>query len=173
MQVLQLQLERNSGGARYTGLFLICFCLSAVIAMLLGIGPLYHLWEKYTGCYDKPFHIKIIYRIPLAAAIVLFAVAFPFYGSVGSVLGAFTSSFATYLIPLTAYNYAFGTQEVQAKMQRPPPSWVNMTYMLRFNWCAVAVVFICGVCVGGYSAMDNFVSKVQEFEFFANCYECD
>ena len=148
-------------------------CLHEMVAFGLFSGPLYHLWEKYTGCYDKSFLVKIIYRIPLAGAIVLFAIAFPFYGSVGSVLGAFTSSFATYIIPLAAYSYAFRTKEGQEKMQKPPPQWVNMSYMLMFNWCAVGVVFCCGVCIGGYSAMDNFVNKVNEFEFFADCYECD
>ena len=152
---------------------IVLMCLHEMVAFGLFSGPLYHLWEKYTGCYDKPFHIKIFYRAPLAGAIVLFAIAFPFYGSVGSLLGAFTSSFATYIIPLSAYSYAFRSQESQDKMQIPPPSWVNISYMLRFNWFAAGVLFICGVCIGGYSAMDNFVNKVHEFKFFADCYECD
>ena len=161
--------ERST--ARDVGIVLMC--LHEMVAFGLFSGPLYHLWEKYTGCYDKPFYIKVFYRIPLAGAIVLFAIAFPFYGSVGSVLGAFTSSFATYIIPLAAYSYAFRTPDVQNAMKKRPPSWVNMSYMIAFNWCAVGVVFLCGVCLGGYSAMDNFVNKVHEFEFFAKCYECD
>jgi len=42
---------------------------------------------------------------------LLFAVAFPFFGAINALLGAFTTSFGTYVIPTIAYNLAFSDKD--------------------------------------------------------------
>ena len=98
---------------------------------------------------------------------VLLAVAFPFFGAVNSILGAFTTSFGTYIIPCVAYNLAFKSTDDMIKK----PSW-NLKWMKRFNWAVTALVLVGGVGFGGYNAIRNFIRQIDQFDYFAECYQC-
>jgi hypothetical protein len=87
-------------------------------------------------------------------------------------LGAFTTSMATYIIPLVAYSMTFSTSKAQQEMTKKPPSWVHMPYILSINWVLAGLIFVGGVCIGGYASTSRFIEDINQFKYFANCYEC-
>jgi len=124
--------------------------------------------------HQKAFWIRALARLPLCGVIVLFAIAFPFYGAINTVLGAFTTSFATYILPLIAFNMVFKTQEDLIDMAKPLPDFVQSRFaLLRYvNYSFAFILLICGVCLGGWSSVTNFVAQIHQFEYFAECYGC-
>ena len=146
---------------------IIMMSLHQAVAFGLFAGPLFHMWEKLTGIHDKRFVIRAFARLPLCGCMVLLAVAFPFFGAVNSILGAFTTSFGTYIIPCVAYNLAFKSTDDMIKK----PSW-NLKWMKRFNWAVTALVLVGGVGFGGYNAIRNFIRQIDQFDYFAECYQC-
>ena len=57
-------------------------CINNLVAFGLFIGPLFHIMEKALKIHRKAFWIRVSARLPLIGVIVLFAIAFPFYGAV-------------------------------------------------------------------------------------------
>ena len=93
-------------------------------------------------------------------------------GAVNSVLGAFTTTFGTYIIPLVAYNLAFSKMpNAEETMVKTPP--LRMDTMIKINWILAALVGGFGVLAGGYTAMENFIAQIEHFDYFADCYQCD
>lgn len=130
-------------------------------------GPLFHMWEKMIHIHDKPMCIRAPLRLPLCGLMILLAVAFPFFGAINSVLGAFTTSFGTYIMPAFAYNYAFKTEEGLVK-----PPYFNFKLIRIINWCIVVIVTGLGVGFGGYASIKNFIAQLDQYEVFAECYQC-
>ena len=130
------------------------------------------MWEKFIGIHKKPFRVRVWARLPLCGVIVLLAVAFPFFGAINAVLGAFTTSFGTYIIPVVGYNLAFNSQSKTDVMIKTPPSWTRLEWIRAFNWFAAFFVIGGGVGFGGYTSIKNFVAQIDQFEYFAECYQC-
>jgi auxin influx carrier (AUX1 LAX family) len=76
------------------------------------------MFEKMIHIHDKPFWIQALARLPLCGVMLLLAVAFPFFGAVNAILGAFTTSFGTYTIPCVAYNLAFNSTDNMVKQPK-------------------------------------------------------
>ena len=152
---------------------IVMMVIHQLVAFGLFSGPLYHAWEKYWNVHDSIYITKILSRIPVAGFLLLLAVAVPFYGSVNALLGAFATSMATYIIPLIGYNLAYRTEDAQINMVKRPSSMINMKYMFVLNWILAALVFVCGVCIGGTGATLKLLQDYKDFHFFAECYECD
>mmetsp|Transcript_4868 Transcript_4868/g.7415 ORF Transcript_4868/g.7415 Transcript_4868/m.7415 type:complete len:483 (+) Transcript_4868:119-1567(+) len=151
---------------------IVLMCLHQMVAFGLFSGPLYHMWEEYLGIHGSSYHIRVLSRLPIAGAILFMAIAFPFYGSVNSLLGAFAMSMATYIIPLLSYNIAFANVDHHKDMVKAPPQWAHIPYMRAVNWFLAGVLIFAGVGVGGYAAMVKFLRDLDEFEYFAKCYQC-
>lgn len=98
------------------------------------------------------------------------AVAFPFFGAINGVLGALTTSFGTYIIPVVGYNLAFSSKSSQDAMVKKPP--VDMKYVRAANWAIAAFVIAFGVGAGGYTSIKNFIKQIENFDYFAECYQC-
>jgi auxin influx carrier (AUX1 LAX family) len=96
-------------------LAMIFMSLHEMVAFGLFAGPLFHMWEKLIHIHHKPFAFRAAMRIPLCALMVFLAVAFPFFGAINAMLGAFTTSFGTYIIPAFAFNMAFKSDEGMIK----------------------------------------------------------
>lgn len=75
--------------------------------------PLYFLWEKLLGTHQARYIVRVGSRIPVVLVIWFLAVAFPFFGPINSILGALTTTFATYLLPVTLYLITYRTKEVR------------------------------------------------------------
>lgn len=57
-----------------------------------------------------------------AGAIIWFiAVAFPFFGVINDILGAFTVTFETFIIPCLVFNIHFGYKRLSATNQMETP----------------------------------------------------
>ena len=61
---------------------IIMMCINNLVAFGLFVGPLFHILEKALKIHRKAFWIRVSARLPLIGVIVLFAIAFPFYGAV-------------------------------------------------------------------------------------------
>ena len=126
------------------------------------------MFEKFVHIHDKPFWIRALARLPLVGFMLLLAVAFPFFGAVNAVLGAFTTSFGTYIIPCIGYNLAFKSTEGMVK--QPP---VSLRLIKCLNWAVAIFVIAGGVGFGGYTSIKNFIGQIDQFHYFAECYQCD
>lgn len=152
---------------------IVMMSLHQLVAFGLFIGPIFHIWEKFWNVHDKKFPIRIIFRLPLCGFMVLIAVAFPFFGAINSVLGAFTTSFSTYIIPLVAFNLVFQTDDDVRDMAKPLPLWASLRWVRILNWVLAGGLFVFGVGVGGWASVTNFVRQIENFDYFAECYLCD
>lgn len=152
---------------------IVMMSLHQLVAFGLFIGPIFHIWEKFWNVHDKKFPIRIIFRLPLCGFMMLIAVAFPFFGAINSVLGAFTTSFSTYIIPLVAFNLVFQTDDDVRDMAKPLPSWASLRWVRILNWVLAGGLFVFGVGVGGWASVTNFVRQIENFDYFAECYLCD
>lgn len=141
------------------------------VAFGLFAGPLFHMWEKLLRIHDRPFMVRAISRLPLEGVMLLIAVAFPFFGAINAILGAFTTSFGTYIIPCVAYNLAFWSDEKADAMVKKP--WIKMRWVRLFNWLVTLFVVGGGVGAGGYTSIKNFIAQIDQFEYFAECYQCN
>mmetsp|Transcript_14431 Transcript_14431/g.31281 ORF Transcript_14431/g.31281 Transcript_14431/m.31281 type:complete len:481 (+) Transcript_14431:110-1552(+) len=151
--------------ARDIGIIMMSF--HQAVAFGLFAGPLFHMFEKLVHIHDKPFWFRAIARLPLCGFMLFLAVAFPFFGAVNSILGAFTTSFGTYIIPCVGYNLAFKSSEGMVK--KP---FMNLTWMKYFNWAVALFVIAGGVGFGGYTSIKNFIRQLDQFDYFAECYQC-
>ncbi|KAL7542978.1 hypothetical protein ACHAWF_007293 [Thalassiosira exigua] len=150
---------------------IVMMALHQAVAFGLFIGPLFHLWEKMIHVHEKPFKIRCWTRLPICGFILFLSVAFPFFGAVNAILGAFTTSFGTYIIPAIAYNLAFKNTDKDELVKQPAP-WVSMKYVKMFNWLVAIFTLVTGVGIGGWSAIKNFIQKLADFDYFAACYQC-
>lgn len=153
---------------------IIMMNINNLVAFGLFIGPMFHVAENMSGVHKKAFWIRVLVRLPIVFIIVLFAIAFPFYGAINTVLGAFTTSFATYILPLVAFNLVFKSNNQLEGMAKPLPAFIQSKFqLLRFaNWFFALLLLITGVGLGGYSSIKNFIAQIHKFEYFAECYGC-
>jgi auxin influx carrier (AUX1 LAX family) len=146
---------------------IIMMSLHQAVAFGLFAGPLFHMWEKLIGIHDKPFVLRAFARLPLCGMMLLLAVAFPFWGAINGILGAFTTSFGTYIIPTIGYNLAFQSSEQLIKQPI-----MNFKFMRVLNWAVAMFVLIGGVGFGGYTSIKNFIQQLDHFDYFSECYQC-
>lgn len=146
---------------------IIMMSLHQAVAFGLFAGPLFHMFEKLVHVHDKPFWVRAIARLPLCGFMLLLAVAFPFFGAVNAILGAFTTSFGTYIIPCIGYNLAFKSTENMVKQP-----FMNLKLMKCLNWLIALFVIGGGVGFGGYTSIKNFIRQLDQFDYFAECYQC-
>jgi len=151
----------------YRNFGIIMMSLHQAVAFGLFAGPLFHMWEKLIQIHDKPFKIRAFARLPLCAFMLLLAIAFPFFGAINAMLGAFTTSFGTYIIPCIGYNLAFKSEEDMVKKPFMSLHWIK-----RINWGVALFVVFGGVVAGGFTSIKNFFEQLEYFDYFAECYQC-
>jgi auxin influx carrier (AUX1 LAX family) len=151
----------------YRDFAIIMMSLHQAVAFGLFAGPLFHMWEKLIRIHDKPFQIRALARLPLCAFMVFLAIAFPFFGAINAILGAFTTSFGTYIIPCIGYNLAFPSAENMVKQPLMDLKWIR-----KINWAICAFVIAGGVGAGGFTSIKNFMEQLDQFDYFAECYQC-
>ena len=133
---------------------IIMMSLHQAVAFGLFAGPLFHMFEKLIHIHDKPFIIRSFARLPLCGFMVLLAVAFPFFGAVNAILGAFTTSFGTYIIPCIGFNLAFQSADDMVKKPFMSLKWIKL-----LNWFIALFVIAGGVGLGGHTAVTAILYK--------------
>lgn len=151
---------------------IVMMSLHQLVAFGLFVRPLFHMWEKFWKVHGKAFWIRVLFRLPLVGLILLIAVAVPFFGAINSVLGAFTTSLTTYIIPLVAYNLVFKSSEQAEDMAKPLPPWAKLPWIRALNWVLAISLMVAGVGVGGWASISNFIKQIENFDYFAECYQC-
>ena len=127
------------------------------------------MWEKLIKIHDKPFQVRAFARLPLCAFMLFLAVAFPFFGAINGVLGAFTTSLGTYVIPAVGFNLAFSGSNANSMVKKP---FMDMKWIRMVNWAIALFVIVAGVGAGGYTSIVNFIRQIENFDYFAECYQC-
>jgi auxin influx carrier (AUX1 LAX family) len=133
---------------------------------------LFHIWEKLLRV-DKQnkYWLRILSRLSVCGVMLFFAVAFPFFGVINSVLGAFTTTFGTFIIPPLAYNMFYNSEERIANQPEVKKAH-NMRVYKAINWIIIILLFVFGFGCGGYSSMVTLIDKVHTFHLFDECYGC-
>ena len=139
-----------------------------MVAFGLFAGPLFHMWEKFWHIHNRPFGFRAVCRIPLCGFMIFLAVAFPFFGAINAMIGAFGISLGTYVIPTLAFNLAFKSGDDLIKQ-----CYINFKAIRIINWIICILVMFLGVGYGGYASIKNFIAQINEYEVFAACYQCD
>jgi len=96
-------------------------------------------------------------------------------GVINSVLGAFTTTFGSFIIPAVCYNLYYNSPERVSQMPKKSKLLDRLGGMRTVkivNWTVAAVVAVFGVGFGGWSSVKTLVSAVDEFHLFAECYGC-
>ena len=127
------------------------------------------MWEKLLRITKKPFLFRAVIRLPVCGVMLFLAVLFPFFGAINAILGAFTTSFGTYIIPAYSFNRAFKPGSEEDMIKKP---YFNLKLMRIINWLIVIVGLVIGVGYGGYVSIKNFVEQFSQYELFAECYQC-
>ena len=128
------------------------------------------MWEKLIRISHKPFLFRAVLRLPVCGFMIFLATAFPFFGAINAILGAFTTSFGTYIIPAFAFNFAFPMNKEDDMTKAP---YFSLRLMRAINWLVVIVITGLGVGYGGYVSIKNFIAQFDQYELFAECYQCD
>lgn len=112
---------------------IVLMVLHQVIVFALFAFPLYFMAEKAVGVHEgAPLWKRYLVRLPIGLLLWLVALAFPFFGVINEVLGAFTTSFETYIIPPLVYNILY-FHRADAALNResapkPPPVWIGKKF---------------------------------------------
>jgi auxin influx carrier (AUX1 LAX family) len=142
------------------------------VAFGLFCGPLFFLWEKLLKIEHKSYWLKSFSRLIVAWFAVLVSVAFPFFGVINSVLGAFTTTFGSFIIPALIYNLYFNSDEIIEGKKHKQPFGLKMSTIKKVNWVIIVLIFVLGFVCGGISSIKSMVDKVGEFHLFDPCYGC-
>lgn len=144
-----------------------------MVAFLLFIMPVFYMWEKALKIHDKPYYMRLPLRLPVAGGIWLLAVAFPYYNIINSILGAFTTSFETYLIPTGVFLWVYRHKAARDAAPKAPTKWIGGWLGCQMlNLVIFVTIAVCGVGFGMYAAIKSFVQEVNTFGIFPACYQC-
>ena len=157
--------------ARTVGVILMS--LHEFVAFGLFANPLFSIIEKAMGTQGYSlFPRRLPMRVLLLGFFVFISVLAPFFGTINGLFAAFTTSFATYIIPTVGYNIAFSSEEQTNDLQKQHPKWSSYKGIRYANWFFGAAILICGVGFGGYSSVVTLVKDFDTFKAFPPCYEC-
>ncbi|GBF87481.1 hypothetical protein Rsub_00192 [Raphidocelis subcapitata] len=148
-----------------------------IIAFCLYSAPLYYMSEKILRVHTKRLWWRIPARIPISAGVAVFAVAFPFYGTINAMIGALTSPLIAFAFPAAAFSWVFRTKEAQQRALMPPPKWLLHTVgwggIHAFNAFIILFFLVNGTGFGMVNAVRQFAHDVNSFRAFPHCFQCD
>ena len=146
--------------------------IHAYVAFGLFCGSLFKIWEKMLKIDHKGYWLKSFSRIPVVGFVLLIAVMFPFFGVINSVLGAFSTTFGSYIIPALVYNLHFNSEEAFEGKQHNLLFKMSMSTVKILNWVIIVLTVVLGVVCGGISSIKTMIDNVHKFSLFAACYDC-
>ncbi|GAB4818758.1 hypothetical protein N2152v2_005804 [Parachlorella kessleri] len=159
---------------------IVLMVIHQVIVFGLFSFPIFFMVEKafkvHTGAYWK----RVACRLPVALLLWLIALAFPFFGVINDILGAFTTTFETFIIPCLVYNIHYqlkkNAEQNRQETTIPPNRYIQKLggykFIFWFNWVVIVFTAIFGFGMGGYASIKAFVDSINDFGVFAACYGC-
>ena len=91
---------------------------------------------------------------------------------VNSVLGAFTTTFGSFLIPALAWNLYYNSDERVKQMPKPIALGLQVPTVKVMNWVFILIILVLGLGMGGWASIKTMDEKVKEFELFDRCNGC-
>ncbi len=89
-------------------------CCLQFITVGFAVTPLYFVWEKLIGIHStKNMLLRAVCRMPVILPVWFFAIAFPFFGPINSMVGAMLVTFTVYIIPCAAHMSVFRTAKAR------------------------------------------------------------
>lgn len=121
---------------------IVLMVMHQVIVFALFAFPLYFMAEKAVGVHSDSLLKRYAVRLPVGLLLWLIALAIPFFGVINDVLGAFTTTFETFIIPPLVYNVLYfhsaNAAANRASAPRPPGRLLNKLGGWKtvkwFNW---------------------------------------
>lgn len=147
-------------------------CVHECVAFGLFGGSLFHIWEKLIHIEHMNYWVKSLSRYVVVGLALFIAIAMPFFGVINSVLGAFTTTFGTFIIPCTVYNLYFNNEERISQIRHKLPFNMSMHAVKICNWITVALIAVFGCAIGGWASVKKMIEEVHQFHFFPECYQC-
>lgn len=152
---------------------LVFMIIHQAIAFGLYVMPLNFMWEKLLGVHQGIYLVRVLARLPVALLLWFLALLLPFFGPLNSLIGSFITSFSVYIIPCVAYLIIFwkptSRKDAVEKMGKWMPSWMGL---VTLNTIIIIIIFVLGVCFGGWASVTNLVDQVNTFGVFDKCYQC-
>lgn len=96
-------------------------CGVQFITVGFAVTPLYFVWEKILGVHqENNMLLRASCRVPIILPIWFLAIAFPFFGSINSVVGCLLVTFTVYIIPCLAHMVYFRNSTLRAVVTSSP-----------------------------------------------------
>jgi len=161
----------------YQRIGIVLMCLHEVVAFGLFAGPLFNMAETFLKINHKHYLLKVAVRYLIVGIMLLIAIAFPFFGVFNAVVGAFTTTLATFIIPSLVYNKYYNTSDKFTAKAKAAPLDANFKVTRTINYIIATLIFIFGFCFGGWGSIMSMIQKAENIEnnggMFAQCYDCD
>ena len=139
------------------------------------VAPAFFLLERAVGTHNKGYWWKMATRLPLSLGIWLFALAFPFYGAINSLMASISVPFTAFAIPCFTFVYAYSRSHETRSLAPLPP----FPFLRAFNWAPIfAVCIFVGFFFLGYGgaaiyySIKGIADNAKTFGVFAACYQC-
>ncbi|WIA41809.1 hypothetical protein OEZ86_009140 [Tetradesmus obliquus] len=149
--------------------------LHNVQAWVLWMTAFGFMWEKMVGTHEKALWIRLTSRLPYLLAVYLFAICFPFYSAINSLMTGLTSPLIYYTIPCITFLIHYRHQENRDKC----PYQLARTIFKVVGWRTIMLLDIALALYGivlcactSSMAILNLVKLSNTFGFFPECYGC-
>lgn len=153
---------------------IVLMILHQAVAFGLFVTPLYFMWEKLIRTHRRSLWIRLPSRIPIVLLIWFIALLIPFFGPFNSIMGAFFTTMASYIIPCIAYLKTYSKKEARDAAAKPPPREIGRSWSVAFAISiAIAVlIFVFGFGFGAWASVLTFKQNANTYGAFAACYQC-
>ncbi|KAL3142835.1 Lymphocyte transmembrane adapter 1 [Trebouxia sp. C0009 RCD-2024] len=150
--------------------------LHQICAFIYYNAPLFYLWEKMWGIHEKSLWLRIPSRLPITLLCWLVGIAFPFYGTLNSVIGALCGPVVAFAMPAFAFNITYWNRKARQEVALSPFRWMikyfGWNVIFAFNWFIIGVYVVNGTGFALVYSIKTFVQAVHQYKFFAECYQC-
>lgn len=153
---------------------IVLMLIHQCVAYVIYVGPVFFMAEKLFGVHSKAYPLRILARIPVAALVYFFGVAFPFYSVINAFMGAFAGTLTAFVLPAATHAWVYRKADARRKALKQPPKFIfrSWTIVQLVNVAIVVLFATIGLGFGMWSAISNFIDKVHSLGVFAKCYQC-
>ncbi|CAL8461956.1 g1487 [Coccomyxa elongata] len=144
------------------------------VAFALYVTPLLYMIEKIVRTHHARWWIRLPARLPGALVIFFLGVAFPFYGTINSLMGAISVPTTSFVLPAVAFNWYYRTEARRNASALPPYSPFNkLGWKVAFALNYFIILVYSAFTVGGiFFSIQRIVQQSYTFGIFAECYQC-
>ncbi|KAK9820417.1 hypothetical protein WJX72_010066 [[Myrmecia] bisecta] len=147
-----------------------------ICAFIYYNAPMFYMWEKMLGIHTSSLWIRIPSRLPITLLAWLIGVAFPFYGTLNSVIGALSGPVISFAMPCLAFNITYWKKKSRDEVALSPFRWMikytGWNGIFAFNWFVIIFYLVNGTGLSLFYSIKTFVQAVNQYKFFAQCYQC-